>query len=158
MMKCAFFLLKRISRNNNARYPVLENLPYTLRKFRSEYNYLFSILHAFYEEKDKSDFEFLYILPNIARRFLEAYLFMKYPDGSKYKEKCESFFSGADPGQRESTLKLLDEYSHEESTDHILEFPDITELEKSIKFILEILEKKDKEHYDSLCNSLRKQN
>jgi len=150
----AFFLLKRISKPSREWYSILENLPTVLKKFRSEYNYLFSILHAFYEEKDKSDFELLYIMPNVARRFLENYLFMKYPDGDNYKKKCQSFFKDTDFGQRESTLKLLDEYSHEESTDHILEFPDIIELEKSVNLIMETLERKDKEHYDSLCKSL----
>jgi replication-associated recombination protein RarA len=90
----------------------------------------------------------------IARRFLEAYLFMKYPDGRKFKGKAEKFFKDESISEKQSTLKLLDEYSHEKSPEHTQKFPDINEVEKAVKFMLETINKKDDVHYKALCDSL----
>ncbi|MCX7998328.1 MAG: AAA family ATPase [Leptospiraceae bacterium] len=145
-----YFLIKKVE-SNGQKFSVIEKLPEVLKKFQSEYNYLFSILKKFHDSKDESNFELLYILPNIARRFLEAYLFYKYPDGKKFKDKCELFFN-SNESNKKAVLKLLDEYSHEQNPEHIYKFPDINELENSIKFILETLEEKDAEHYKALDN------
>lgn len=150
-----FYLIKKISKNGSQdKESVIENLPSLLKDFKSEYNYLFSILKNFNDTNDKSNFDLLYLLPNIARRFLEAYLYMRYPNGKKFKDKCITLFENENVSTKQSTLKLLDEYSHEESPEHSLKFPDINEIETSIKFILETIEKKDKEHYEALCNSV----
>lgn len=152
--KGVFFLIKRISNNNGDKKSVVEALPTVLKKFKSEYNYLFSILKNFNETSDKSNFELYYMMSNIARRFLEAYLFMKYPDGKKFKEKTANFFKNENISEKQSTLKLLDEYSHEESPDHARKFPDINEVENAVKFILKTINKKDDVHYNALCESL----
>ncbi len=149
-----YYLIKKITSNND-KFTIIENLPDVLRKFKSEYNYLFSILKQYNESKDKSNFELLYILPNIARRFLEAYLFQKYPDGKKFKDKCGKYFADIDLKEKQTTLKILDEYSHEENPEHLQKFPDINEMETCVKCVLETIEKKDKEHYDALCESNR---
>lgn len=150
-----YYLIKRVL-SNNGKVTIIENLPNVLRKFKSEYNYLFSILKQFNESQDKANFELLYILPNIVRRFLEAYLFQKYPDGKKFKDKCKKFFNDTPLNEKITLLKLIDEYSHEENPEHALKFPDINEVETCVKFILETLKNKDKEHYDSLCESFNK--
>lgn len=149
-----FFLIKKTLNNNGNKKSVIENLPVVLLKFKSEYNYLFSILKKFNEASDESNFELLYLIPNIARRFLEAYLFMKYPDGKKYDKKAEEFFKNENISDKQCTLKLLDEYSHEQSPEHSQKFPDINEVETSVKFILDIIKERDKEHYNALCVSI----
>jgi len=140
---------------------IIKNLPEVLIKFKSEYNYLFSILKDFYDSNNsetKSSFELLYMLPNIARRFLEAYLFQKYPDGKKFKKKCTKFFEGVDKNKFQSTLKLLDEYSHEENPQHAYNFPDIHEIEQSVSLILKTIQKKDIDHFNALCESINVNN
>jgi len=149
-----YYLVKKIINSNHTKYSIIEKLPNILLNFKSEYNYLFSILKNFNETNDKSNFEMLYLIPNISRRFLEAYLFMKYPDGGKYNEKCKMFFKDENISDKQSALKLLDEYSHEQSPEHAQKFPDVNEVENSIKFILETLKKKDLEHYNALCRSI----
>lgn len=148
-----FYLIKKVCINNQ-RCSIIENLPVILKKFKSEYNYLFSILKDFKGSEDKSNFELLYLLPNIARRFIEAYLFYKYPDGKKFKDKCNKFFTNCEETIKKSTLKVLDEYSHEENPEHIQKFPDINEVESCVITILTLLKDKDREHYDALCESL----
>lgn len=148
-----FYLIRKISINNQ-RYSVIEDLPEILKNFKSEYNYLFFILKKFNDSSDKNNFEFLYLLPNIARRFLEAYLYQRYPDGKRFKDKCETLFKGIDRSKKQSILKMIDEYSHEENPEHSQKFPDIKEIEDCINNILEIIHNKDEEHYNALCESI----
>jgi len=148
-----FYLIKKIE-TNNQKYSIIENIPNILIKFRSEYNYLFSILKEFNEKQGNSDFEMLYLLPNIARRFLEAYLFQKYPDGNKFKDKCKMFLNNVQESEKKSLLKLIDEHSHEENPEHINNFPDINEVINIVSIILNTLKEKDKEHFDALRKSL----
>jgi len=147
-----FYLIKSIT-NNQYRYSTMEKLPVILYKFKSEYNYLFYKLKEFNDTNDKNNFDQLYLLPNILRRFFEMYLFMRYPDGKKFKEKAEKFFRNNTSNEKVMALKIMDEYSHEQNPEHSLRFPDITELEKSVKFILSEIEKSDKEHFDALVDS-----
>jgi len=149
-----FYLVKKI-KNQTGEFSCIENLPNILLCFKSEYNYLFSILKSFNEIDDKSNFELLYLLPNIVRRFFEAYLFMKYPDGKKFDSKAKTFLKDTNISNKQNILKLIDEYSHEENPEHSQKFPDIEEVENAVSFILETIEEKDKEHYKALCESLK---
>ena len=145
-----YYLVKKIA-NQSKKHSCIEDLPKILCKFKSEYNYLFSIIKSFNDSKDKLEFEMLYILPNILRRFFEAYLYMKYPDGERFKTKAKKFLRNCNESDMCSVLKLIDEYSHEQNPEHSLKFPDIEELENAISFILNKIEKKDPEHYHALC-------
>jgi wobble nucleotide-excising tRNase len=149
-----FYLIKAITNNHN-RYSTMEKLPDILLKFKSEYNYLFYKLKEFNDTNDKNNFDQLYLLPNILRRFFEMYLFMRYPDGKKFNEKANKFFGNNTNNEKVMALKIMDEYSHEENPEHSQRFPDITELEKSIKFILSEIEKSDKNHFDALVDSCK---
>ena len=151
--KGKFYLVKKV-KNHSDEFSIIENLPDVLKKYKSEYNYLFSILKSFDELNDKSNFELLYILPNILRRFFEAYLFMKYPDGKKFNKKAETFLKDTNKSDRQKSLKLMDEYSHEENPAHSRNFPDIEEVIDTICFILKTIKEKDKDHYNALCDSL----
>lgn len=148
-----FYLIKRI-KNNNEDCSIIENLPELLQKFKSEYNYLFSLLKKFNDSDDKSNFEQIFLLPNVLRRFFEQYLFMKYPDGNRFKDKATNFFAKfEDKHKGTMALKIMDEYSHESNPEHSLKFPDIQELTDAIKYILECIESIDKDHFNALNNS-----
>jgi len=149
-----FYLIKKI-KNQTGDFSLINNLPGVLLKHRSEYNYLFSILKSFNELDGESNFNLLYLLPNILRRFFEAYLFMRYPDKKEYKDKAKKFLKNTEFSDRESTLKLIDEYSHEKNPEHSQKFPDIEEVENAVSFILEAIKNKDEEHYEALRESLK---
>jgi wobble nucleotide-excising tRNase len=151
--KVRYYIVKKV-RDQTGEFSYIENLPAVLLKYKSEYNYLFSIVKSYRESKDKSNFGLLYLLPNVLRRFFEAYLFMKYPDGREFKKKIETFLKDKNISDKQKVLKLMDEYSHEEDPTHSQKFPDIKEVEDTIKFILETIEEKDKEHCEALKNSL----
>ncbi|HOV33453.1 MAG TPA: AAA family ATPase [Candidatus Hydrogenedens sp.] len=153
----AFFLIKKVSNSSGTKRSIIEDLPKMLKDFKSEYNYLFSILKNFNEKEDKANFEFLYLMPNIARRFLELYLYMKYPNGQEFKVKCKKFLENRDM-EKITILKILNEYSHEENIEHATRFPDIYEVENCVNYILSIIEEKDEEHYKALCEYLEIKN
>jgi len=152
--KGKFYLVKKVKNQINE-FSSIENLPNTLLKYKSEYNYLFSILKSFNESNDKSNFELLYLLPNILRRFFEAYLFMKYPDGRKFSKKVGNFLKNTNISDKQKAIKLMDEYSHEENPTHSKKFPDVEEVTDVVRFILGTIKEKDKDHYEALGNSLK---
>jgi len=152
-----FYLIKKVKTDDKYSSDI-ENLPSTLEKYKSEYNYLFSILKNFKESEKKYEFEQLFLLPNILRRFFEMYLFMKYPDGKKFDKKAKKYFENIDTNKKNMALKIMDEYSHEENIEHSLRFPDIQELIEAIDFVLGILKEKDKEHFDALEESITQSN
>jgi hypothetical protein len=62
-------------------------------------------------------------------------------------------FGADDNNEKTMTLKIMNEYSHEQNPEHSFRFPDIQELITAVEFVLKSLESKDKEHYDALYNS-----
>jgi wobble nucleotide-excising tRNase len=150
---CKFYIIKKII-NQNSEYSIIEDLPNVLQNYKSEYNYLFKVIKDFYDSVNKVNYDLIYLLPNILRRFFEAYLFLKYPDGESFKTKANNFLQEEDFSTRQSVLKLMDEYSHEQNPEHSLKFPDIEEVITAVSFILETIKNKDKVHYEALCRSL----
>lgn len=146
-----FYIIKRIVENNKM-ISKIENLPNPLLKFKSEYNYLFSILMDFH--KKDGNCEQMFLIPNILRRFFEMYLFTRYPDGKSYKDKIKCFLGNDTSADKHTAIKIMDEYSHEENPDHAKGFPDIQEVKISVKFIIEKIEENDKMHHNALLESI----
>jgi wobble nucleotide-excising tRNase len=150
------YLIEKVSNEKNDKngQSSVKDLPSTLKKFKTEYNYLFSLLKKAQDQKNEEFelFDILYLLPNITRRFLEGYFGLRYPNGKKLKTKIDDskFFKEED---KEKLLKILDEYSHEESVEHALKFPDTSETKEIVSIVLTGLKDKDQEHYDALCES-----
>lgn len=151
-----YYLIEKIRNDKNTKngQAFVKDLPPTLKKFKTEYNYLFSLLKQADDQRieDFELFEVLYLLPNITRRFLEGYFGLRYPNGKKLKIKIDDskFFKEEN---KEKLLKILDEYSHEESIDHALKFPDTSETKEIVGIVLAGLKEKDQGHYDALCES-----
>jgi wobble nucleotide-excising tRNase len=151
---CNFFLIKRI-RKENKLYCCIEQMPKVLFEYKSEYNYLFSIIKNFYDSSDKSNFEMIFIMPNILRRFFELYLNMKYPDNEKLRSKAKRYLKDSKEGEISIVLKIINEYSHEADISHSQKFPEIQELDDSVRIVLDTIKRKDKEHFETLCNSVK---
>src|SRR5262249_47471686 len=66
--KWGVFLIKRTDEGN----AVLEQIPKELLRFKSEYHYLFSMLYQF-DKTGGDNFDSLLSLPNVVRRFMEAF-------------------------------------------------------------------------------------
>lgn len=129
----------------------LLKLPELLQKFKSEYHYLFSIVYDFHNSPS-TDFEKLFLLPNLIRRYIEAFLGFKIPSYSGFKNKLSLLIP--DDVEKDKVQKFIDQYSHNNSLPRSLFFPALEECKEVVKIVLESVEAKDKEHYDILCNEL----
>ncbi|MDP2038396.1 MAG: AAA family ATPase [Ignavibacteria bacterium] len=105
--KCPYYLLNRTAADT----AVIKNLPKSLRSHKSEYAHLFAILKEYNESTSKETFEFIVLLPNALRRFLELYTLFKYPKGfCEVDERLKKVFSPED-GLFHNT-KLYHWFSH----------------------------------------------
>ncbi len=142
--KCGFFLIERISRDNEE-VATMKNLPKTLLDYKSEYHFLFSKIKAF-DDNPSTDFESLYQLPNIIRRFLEAFVVFKYSKG--LKKGLELLID--DESKRIKVDKFVNNLSHQTGLQRNLIFNDLSECKSVVKIVLDAIRKKDPEHYQAL--------
>ena len=147
--KCRFFFVNRI----NAKESILIDLPDSIKKYSSEYHYLFSIIHRFQNSDNKQDLELLLAIPNALRRFLELYTYAKIPDDihSTVDQRADKIF-GTEKSKR--ILKVLHYFSHLNSIERISKNSDmISDIGNVVDDVVEHL-KKDNLHYDALLKAL----
>jgi wobble nucleotide-excising tRNase len=142
----SFYLIER-SRNTTGDVAQIRELHPLLRKYRSEYVYLFSLVYKF-AQTPTVDFNQLNILPNIVRRCLEAFLAFKIPSPEGLGNKLSKLID--DNIEHERVLKFIHHFSHDASLPRTLYFPDLQECVDVVGMVLRAIEKKDKEHYDIL--------
>jgi hypothetical protein len=89
------------------------------------------------------------------RKFLESYLFFKYPDHNlSLDDRINKFFIG-DGVATSLVNRVINEYSHlEEQFDRGIVPIDIEEIKKVARVVLEHIKRKDEDQYESLCRSL----
>lgn len=105
---CAYYVRREL--DGNTRWiAVLEDLPDLLRKYKSEYHFVFAQLHAFANAQGASLHE-AYTAPNLLRKFLEAYLGFRKPSVSKWSDKLDLLF--ATPEAQREIQKFADDASH----------------------------------------------
>ena len=133
-------------------------MPAYLKNYVTEFNYLF---HQIYKcrnpEYAKEDYVCFYSFGNNLRKFLEAYLFYKYPyhdDKNDALEKLTKFF-GEDSTSTALINRISNELSHlQEIFDRSMYPIEIPEIPKLANFVLDKIFEKDKEQYNSLLKSI----
>jgi wobble nucleotide-excising tRNase len=127
----------------------VEDLPALLRKYKSEYHFVFAQLHAFANAQAPSLHE-AYTAPNLLRKFLEAYLGFKKPCVSKWSAKLDLLFTT--PEEQREIQKFADDASHLQGVSRVLQQPNfITSAQSSVGRVIAGLKARDFEHYQSLC-------
>jgi wobble nucleotide-excising tRNase len=122
-----------------------------LTSFNSEYAYLFSLLHNFHTNPiDK--YEFLYHLPNVARRFVETFLNFKYLESKGIDESIIKLISN--PVECERVRKFMHYYSHSLTTDKFMKFADLAECQAVVGIIINSVETLDPVHLTSLKTAI----
>lgn len=136
--------------DGNARWmAALEDLPVLLRKYKSEYHFVFSQLHTFANAQAPSLHE-AYTAPNLLRKFLEAYLGFRKPCVSKWSNKLDLLFETREE-QRE-IQKFADDASHLQGVSRALQQPNfITSAQSCVGKVIAGLKARDFDHYCSLC-------
>ena len=142
--KCCYYLIERITRDEKEISDISE-LPSFLLKYKSEYHYLFYKIKSF-DMNSTTEFESLYQLPNIIRRFLEAFIGFKYSTG--LKKGLDVLIS--DESDRIKVDKFVNNFSHQGGLSRSLAFADVNECNNIVDIVLEAVKKKDGEHYSVL--------
>lgn len=146
-----YFLLERIGKHSR-----LALMPDYLRKYVTEFNYLFQQLHKCSKINDTYHaHEVFYNFGNNLRKFLEAYLFYKYPYHADDKlEKLRMFFE-EDNEAVALTNRITNELSHlEEIFDRSMKPVEIPEIPKLAKYVLDKIKEKDPDQYCALLKSI----
>lgn len=142
--KCRYYLIERIMKNGNE-ISDIKNLPPFLLVHKSEYHFLFHKIKSF-ADNPSADFESLYELPNIIRRFLEAFIGFKYAGG--LKKGLGLLIS--DDSERIKVAKFINNLSHQAGLSRSLFFADNNECKGIIDIVLKAVKDIDQVHYTAL--------
>ncbi|WP_176466606.1 AAA family ATPase [Terribacillus saccharophilus] len=151
-----FLIEKRFQRNDSRSY--LIKMPTHIKEYVTEFNYLFNEIYNLYRESRgdrkkmlENTYNHFYNLPNNIRKFLECYLFYKYPNTLTPLENLPKLFNGSVP-----TLlnRVINEYSHLVYLDRGWKPVDVDEMEKCVEIIIKRLEEVDPEQFYSLLESI----
>jgi len=142
----SFYLIERVT-NTSKDEAILKALPIELLKFKSEYAYLFSIIHSF-KTNPTTDFSQLYNLPNIVRRFIETLTAFKYLSTRNIEENIDRLIT--DGVKCEMVRKFVHYHSHSLSTTKLIQFTDPSECIAVVDILLDSIKLVDEEHYNSL--------
>lgn len=144
-----FFIVERKDEES-----LIKLMPIYMKKYVTEFTYLFEQIYtcgSLVRITDDNHKDF-YGFANNARKFLEMYLFYKYP-GEKHENAIEDFFDG-DEVSKNLILRLDHDNSHSDGAMEKTMMPyDINEALKVAQKILEVLRRDDRQ-YKSLLNSI----
>ena len=146
------FLVER----NGKTKTTLKLAPEYLREYITEFNYLFFQIHSC----SKSDVAtighiYQYNFGNNMRKFLEAYLFYKYPTSKlSFDERIKKFFND-DEVTYNLVRRVINEYSHlGENFDRGIEPIDVEAMKKISEAVMKKIETIDKPQFDALLESV----
>lgn len=131
-------------------------MPKYLKDYVTEFNYLFHQIYICANANTDDDDQHVvyYNFANNARKFLEAFLFYKYPNAVEHDDKLSRFF-GNNRQASSMTERINNEYSHLEGIFERSMIPvDVPEMKKVAAFVLEKIKEKDVDQYDALLKSI----
>ncbi|UPK82718.1 AAA family ATPase [Proteus vulgaris] len=134
-------------------------MPSYLRDYITEFNYLF---HQIYKCRNQGvaneSHEPFYGFGNNLRKFLEAFLFFKFPhqdDKNDAFERIKKFFGEEDPTAIALVNRLNNEFSHLESIpDRGFKPVEIPEISKVANYVLDKIYTADPHQYNALLKSI----
>lgn len=149
--ECSYFLISRDKEKSK-----IKVMPRYLKDYVTEFNFLF---HQIYlcstaDEDDENHHSLFYNFGNNTRKFLEAFLYYKYPNAIEKDDKLKRFF-GENSQPSTMTDRVINEFSHLEGLFERSMTPiDIPEMKKTATFILDKINEKDSEQYEALLLSI----
>ena len=148
---CAGYLVQRKLDDQGVLYADLIEMPEALRKFKSEYHFLFSLLHNIVSSEKPTIHE-EYASPTILRKFLETYLGFRKPTAGRWSRKLDLLFDNE--VERVEVTKFANDASHSQSLKLAVEHGAYISSAKTIvQKVLDALKNKDKSHYDGLLEN-----
>lgn len=136
----------------------LKKMPDYLKNYVTEYNFLFKELYDMAEtisgnkfQKYENEFTHFYNLPNNMRKFLECYLFYRFPNTEKPLKNLSKLFDNHVPCL---VNRVINEYSHLTWGDRGTLVVDVNEAETVSRDILKAIKQRDLDHFEALCCSV----
>jgi wobble nucleotide-excising tRNase len=147
------FLIEAFSSLDGSYESAIQMLPNSLRNYKSEYVYCFSVLKNFSDKKSPA-FEDAYSTANILRKFMESFLGFYKPHPINWFEKVHLIVK--DPVAANEIITFASECSHLQSLKRALESPRYVATSQSIiKNFLVNFQSNHRDHYDSLCDACK---
>ena len=154
--KCGLYMLRVSIDPSKNRISNIYELDYLLKKFDSDYQYLFSKLIEFEKaiDEEKNDLTLIYPYPNIARRVIETFLSFRFPSKSNYKYKID--LTKVDKKIKESVYRFTNLKSHGTLKEVEGFSPEIIEptSKNHILDVLKLMRKEDESHCKEMEDSL----
>lgn len=148
----SLYIVERQHIFQKERISCLKGMPSLLTEYNSEYHYLYQKIKDILNTQD-INYEDCYGLPNIVRRFLEAFIGFKY-SGSLRGKICELF---DDECEQRKVYRFVNELSHQDNFDRSINFTDVyMQCKEIVEIVIKAIEKKDPEHYRTLENIYNK--
>jgi len=135
---------------------IITRMPNYLQTYSTEFIFLFNqIYRVATENQSDENYQVFYSFPNTARKFIETYMFFKYPDfNMKNDKRILEFFNG----QLEFVSflnRINNEFSHgENQPDRLLKPIDIPEFKKVAIIILDSIRRNDEDQYYAFLGSI----
>lgn len=151
------FLIEMEQKQNDKKSKIAI-MPNHLKDYTTEFNYLFNEIYKLYKECRgdrariiENTYNQFYNIPNNIRKFLEYYLFYKYPNKDTPLSNLDKLFDG------ELYIKInriVNELSHLTFIDRGWSPMDVPEIEECIKIVIDTIKEKDVEQFDALVESV----
>lgn len=160
--KINYYLIERKVRGSDSDHTSnLTKMPYHLEEYTTEFNHLFSEIYRFHLNIERSEegykhrifytYTSHYNLANNIRKFLEIYLFYKYPNESSLIKKMERLFEDPLPSFMN---RIINEYSHLTVLERGYIPVQFEELKDCVEVLLTTMEQEDSSQYEDLVRSV----
>ncbi|MFA9441688.1 AAA family ATPase [Uliginosibacterium sp. sgz301328] len=145
------FLISRTATSSS-----ISIMPRYLKSYITELNYLFAEIHTCTDDANSAaSYHSFYNFGNNLRKFLEAFLFFKYPSATVTNDKRLRLFFGHDTSAVAFVTRLTNEHSHlEEFVDRGMVPIDCAEIARTAKFVLAAMKAKDLDQYQHFLSSI----
>ena len=136
----------------------IEGMPKYLSEYATEFNYLFDLLYKCSEAEEVNDenVQLVHDFGNNARKFMELYLYYKYPDDREHEERLKEFWGG-ETIPHFLTTRMGHEASHAKSLELGNVLPVLSEVRGVAQEILNRMKEKDGEQFSALLKSIREE-
>lgn len=152
-------IIKTCKGANDYKCEIVE-MPKHLKEYVTEYNFLFEQIYLiampFRGERKRffeNNYTQYYNIGNNMRKFMECYLFYRYPNTDNPIKYLKRLFDDHLPTQ---VNRVVNEYSHLSFGARGAMAMDVPEIELAARHIMKAVQEKDPEHFKSLCESVGK--
>ncbi|MDA7742373.1 AAA family ATPase [Francisellaceae bacterium] len=132
-------------------------MPRYMKDYVTEFNFLFHQIYKCAHAQIESDenYDYYYNFGNNARKFLEAFLYYRYPDPAVGSDDKVTQFFGEDTLAASLTIRMNHEFSHLSGAFERSVLPvDVPEMKTTANFILRKIKEKDPDQYSALLQSI----